>query len=970
MSAFPIGGGVTGDLIRAFDWGATVLGPIAAWPDRLRGAVQTLLLSPIPMVAICGPEGILVYNDGYAEVCGPRHPAALGAPLLTAWPEARDFNAHVLAEGLAGRSLSFVAQELELRRHGRPERVWMDLEYSPVLDADGRAIAVIAVVLDITRRIVTERELADGAARFRFLDRLSEATAEARNAGEVLAVTTRLVGEHAGVSICAYADMDPDEDGFTIRGDWHAEGSASIVGHYRLTDFGERAARELHEGRPFVVDDVERDLPPHEARTFRSIGVSATICMPLVKGGRLVALMAIHHRDPHAWTPGELALIRDVTERCWAHIERVGVEANLRASEEQLRFATEAAEIGLWDVDEIAHTLYWPPRLKAMFGISPHVPISMADFVAGLHPEDRDDTLAAYQAATDPSRRALYDVEYRTVGAEDGIVRWIAAKGRAIFVGDRCVRVVGTAIDITRRKATEQALHELNDTLERRIAEALAERKLFADLVEGTDAFVQVVGMDFRWLAINRASADEFESIFGIRPRAGDSMLECLADQPEHQAAVRAVWSRVLGGEQFTEIGEFGATRRRYYEMKYNVLRDADGRQIGAYQFCYDVTARVSEQRRLAEAEEQLRQAQKMEAMGQLTGGVAHDFNNLLTPIIGSLDLLQRRAHGDDRERRLIDGALQSAERAKTLVQRLLAFARRQPLQPTAVDVRALVHGMAELLASSAGPQVRVAVEIGDALPSARGDVNQLEMALLNLGVNARDAMPSGGTLRITADRVRDEGHGDLAPGDYVRISVADTGTGMDAATLARAVEPFFSTKGIGKGTGLGLSMVHGLAQQLGGTLRMHSVPGVGTNVELWLPVSDGTALPRERAPEPVRAPARGRVLLVDDEDVVRASTAHMLGDLGYDVSEARSAEEALRMLDTTPAPDLLVTDHLMPGMNGTDLVRLARERAPRLRSLIISGYADVEGIAPDLPRLAKPFRSAELAAKLEALAR
>ena len=970
MSAFPIGGGVTGDLIRAFDWASTALGSITAWPDRLRGAIQMLLLSPIPMVAICGPEGILVYNDGYAEVCGPRHPAALGAPLLSAWPEARDFNGHVLAEGLAGRSLSFAAQELELWRHGRPERVWMDLEYSPVLDVDGRAIAVIAVVLDITQRIVTERELADSAARFRFLDRLSEATAEARNAAEVLEVTTRMVGQQADASICAYADMDPDEDGFTIRGDWHDAHSASIVGRYRLADFGERAERELREGRPFVVDDVVRDLPSHDARAFRSMGVSATICIPLVKSGRLVALMAIHHREPHAWAPGELALIRDVTERCWAHIERVGVEANLRTSEEQLRLATEAAEVALWDVDEVAQTLYCPPRLKAMFGISPHVPVTMDDFYGGLHPEDHDDIVAAYQAATDPARRALYDVEYRTVGAEDGIVRWVAAKGRALFVGDRCVRVVGTSIDITRRKATERALHELNDTLERRIAEALAERKLFADLVEGTDAFVQVVGMDFRWLAINRASADEFEAVFGVRPQAGESMLDCLADQPEHQAAVRAVWSRVLGGEQFTEIGEFGATERRCYEMKYNVLRDADGRQIGAYQFAYDVTARVAEQRRLAEAEEQLRQAQKMEAMGQLTGGVAHDFNNLLTPIIGSLDLLQRRANGGDRERRLIDGALQSAERAKTLVQRLLAFARRQPLQPTAIDVRALVHGMAGLLSSTAGPQVRVSVEIGDDLSPARGDVNQLEMALLNLGVNARDAMPSGGTLRITADRVRDDGHGDLVAGDYVRTSVADTGTGMDAATLARAIEPFFSTKGIGKGTGLGLSMVHGLARQLGGALRIHSAPDLGTNVELWLPVSGDTVASRRTLPEPVQTTARGHVLLVDDEDVVRASTAHMLADLGYAVTEARSAEEALRMLDDAPAPDLLVTDHLMPGMNGTDLIRLASERAPRLRSLIISGYADVEGIAPDLARLAKPFRSAELAAKLEALGR
>ena len=249
------------------------------------------------------------------------------------------------------------------------------------------------------------------------------------------------------------------------------------------------------------------------------------------------------------------------------------------------------------------------------------------------------------------------------------------------------------------------------------------------------------------------------------------------------------------------------------------------------------VAARTQE---LEVAHQQLRQAQKMEAMGQLTGGVAHDFNNLLTPIIGTLDLLQRRGVGGEREQRLIAGAVQSAERAKTLVHRLLAFARRQPLQPTAVDVAKLVTDMAEHVASTTGPQIQVVCDVADDLPPAKADPNQLEMALLNLSVNARDAMPDGGTFRITAsaETISRLSH-QLRPGRYVRLSVADTGIGMSEATLARAIEPFFSTKGIGKGTGLGLSMVHGLASQLGGTLTISSRPGLGTNVELWLRESD-----------------------------------------------------------------------------------------------------------------------------------
>ena len=357
--------------------------------------------------------------------------------------------------------------------------------------------------------------------------------------------------------------------------------------------------------------------------------------------------------------------------------------------------------------------------------------------------------------------------------------------------------------------------------------------------------------------------------------------------------------------------------------------------------------------------------------MGQLTGGVAHDFNNLLTPILGSLDMLHRRGLGTPREQRLIDGALQSAERAKTLIQRLLAFARRQPLQPSAVDVGSLVSGMADLVASTSGPQVRVVVNVADDLPAAKGDPNQLEMAILNLSVNARDAMQSGGVLTIsaTSDRIGRNHRAGLKPGPYVRLSVADTGTGMDEATRLRAIEPFFSTKGIGKGTGLGLSMVHGLAAQLGGALTISSKPGLGTNVELWLPVSEVAAqdTPRSDGGDS-QLEAVGRALLVDDEDMVRMATADMPTEIGYHVREAGSAEEALRVIDGGEALDLLVTDHLMPGMTGADLARAFQNKRPGKPALIVSGFAEAEDIAPDLPRLTKPFRQAELARILESL--
>jgi PAS domain S-box-containing protein len=534
--------------------------------------------------------------------------------------------------------------------------------------------------------------------------------------------------------------------------------------------------------------------------------------------------------------------------------------------------------------------------------------------------------------------------------------------------------------ETTQKVMAEQALREsegrlraLNETLEQRVAEVLAERKVFADIVEGTDAFVQITDLNYRWLAINRAASNEFERLFGVRPRVGASMLDLLADQPEHQAAVQAVWSRALAGEQFTEISEFGdvAKDRRAYEMKFNVLRDREGRQIGAYQFVYDVTERLKDQKRLAEAEEHLHQSQKLEVIGQLTGGVAHDFNNLLTPIVGALDMLRRRHGNDERAQRIIIGALRAAERASTLVQRLLAFSRRQHLQPRPVDVRRLVESMADLMSRSLGPRVEVALEIADDLAPAQVDPNQLELALLNLAVNARDAMEGEGRLTISARNGSASGRRTLKPGNYVCLAVSDTGTGMDEATLRHATEPFFTTKGVGEGTGLGLSAVQGLAEQSGGEFSLESGLGRGTTATLWLPVS---TQPAEMAAdgEAETSPARTTatpVLLVDDEDLVRSGTADMLAEAGYRVTEASSGYQALELLKAGLAAEVLITDYAMPGMTGADLAREALSLRPSLQVLLITGYATVsDREASGLPRLPKPFRQARLAAAVDEL--
>ncbi len=404
--------------------------------------------------------------------------------------------------------------------------------------------------------------------------------------------------------------------------------------------------------------------------------------------------------------------------------------------------------------------------------------------------------------------------------------------------------------------------------------------------------------------------------------------------------------------------------RRRQYEARGRLESlDASRRELTIANETLE--ARVGERTREHEsALAQLHEAQKLETLGQLTGGVAHDFNNLLTPIIGSLDLLRRRAPPADRSHRHIDMALQAASRAATLVQRLLAFARRQDLQPRSVDIVTLLGGMEDLIRKSVGPMVEVAVDCPAELPPARIDPNQLELAILNLALNARDAMAGGGRLSISA-RAEDVAPGRLlAPGRYLRVAISDTGVGMDSVTLGHAVEPFFSTKGVGRGTGLGLSMVHGLCAQLGGTLYLRSRPGEGTIAEMWLPAATEPAGREEADPAPlVVARQAATILLVDDEDIVRRATADMLADIGYKIVEAASGAEALRLMREGAACEIVVSDYLMPGMNGVELIRLLRELAPGLPAMLISGYSTIaEGSGSELPRLAKPFRQADLA--------
>jgi PAS domain S-box-containing protein len=398
-----------------------------------------------------------------------------------------------------------------------------------------------------------------------------------------------------------------------------------------------------------------------------------------------------------------------------------------------------------------------------------------------------------------------------------------------------------------------------------------------------------------------------------------------------------------------------------------DTIRNDDGSLLGFAKITRDITERRAAQRALEETREALIQAQKMEAIGHLTGGIAHDFNNLLMAIQGSLELLQRRLPKDDPKiAQLLDNAVQGAQRGAALTQRMLAFARRQELKLVALDVPELVQGMTELLQSSLGPSISIDAHFPEQLPKACADPHQLELALLNLAMNARDAMPMGGAIVIGATERRMTGEPGLRPGHYVCVTVTDTGTGMDEATLKRALEPFFTTKGIGKGTGLGLPMVHGMAQQSGGKLVLKSKPAVGTTAELYLRVAQGDASLVQEEIVPQASISLGRtltILTVDDDPLVALNTSSLLEELGHTVYSASSGSRALEILRREGHIDLVITDQAMPGMTGSELVSKIRAEKPDLPIILATGYAELPpGEGQGIPRLAKPFRQGDLA--------
>jgi hypothetical protein len=705
--------------------------------------------------------------------------------------------------------------------------------------------------------------------------------------------------------------------------------------------------------------------------------------VPVTRHGRLEQVYWTYGYSPideDDGIGGVLVVCRDVTKDFLA-------AAALRERETELARVQQIGRIGGLEVDlTTGFRNRRSPEYLLIHGLPPDAAHeSHEDWVQRIHPEDREATERKFRDAVASGVRE-YSVQYRIIRPNDGETRWISVKSTIERdENGSAIRLVGAHTDVTEQVLAEQALRQ-SELLYRKLADQLAE--------------------------LNATLAQRVEEKTRERDRIWNVSQDLLlvADRNGVWRTVNPAWTRTLGwseaellnrtSEWLEHPDDYGITRAKVRELGAREttvrfesrLRHKDGSyrwlswtgvsdKNSNYAVARDVTAEKVAAERLKMTEEALLQSQKMEAVGQLTGGIAHDFNNLLTGIVGSLDLLQTRINQGrtDSVARYINAAMTSANRAAALTHRLLAFARRQPLIPKVIDVNQLVVSLEDLLRRTIGEAIDLKIVASDQLWRTLCDPNQLESALLNLAINARDAMPDGGELIITTSNVRLDGVSAdtpaLSPGDYVCIDVTDTGIGMSAEVTARAFDPFFTTKPIGQGTGLGLSMIYGFTRQSDGHVTIVSKLQRGTSIKLYLPRHRGE-IPAEQAPDGVAAEhnATGEtVLVVEDEAVVRGVILEMLGEQGYRTLEAIDGPSGLKILRSTAPVDLLITDVGLPGMNGRQVADQAREARPDLKILFITGYAESAALSdgflqPGMEMITKPFDLADLSQRIRAM--
>jgi PAS domain S-box-containing protein len=1082
--AFLAGGGEAARIIASRDWSATSLGPVETWPQSLKTTCSLILRSPLPIVTLWGEDGIMIYNDAYSVFSGGRHPQIFGAKVREAWPEVADFNDNVMKVVLSGGTLNYTDREMVLYRHdGKPDHVWLNLDYSPVLDEDGKPSGVIAIVVETTAKVKAEERL--------------------RNEGDRL------------------RQMFEQAPGFV----------AIMGGSNHIFELANNAYLQLVDNRDVVGKPIAEALPEVVEQGFVELldRVRATR-RPYVGRGARVLLRRRHGDAPDEryldfiYQPifGDDGQVTGIFVQGHDVTEQKAAEEALRESESRFRLVADNAPVMLWMGDQNGKCIYLNEAKRAFWGVAP-ADLDTFDWGETVHPDDRAELEAIMRHAM--RRQAPFSAEAR-YRRKDGNYRRIHTDARPRFGGGgEFLGMIGVNVDVTETRAEEArriALIDLGDRFREltdptdiafAAAEVLGKVHRVSRAGYGTiDMIKETITIDRDWnapgiktiagvlnfrdygsyiddlkrgetvvvadaeqdprtretasalkaisaqafinmpvteqeglvalLYLNHADAREWsdsEVAFirdvaertrvAVERRRAEQELQQIANSLERQVnertaemnriwrnardilvvmeaderlrSVNPAWTTVLGHLprevtsrrflEFLDTDDAALWQRGWHDGQVREREMRFRHKNGSYRwiswrissedgvlFGYgrDITAEKEQAAALQQAEEQLRQAQKMESIGQLTGGVAHDFNNLLQVVSGNLQLLGKDVAGNERAEQRIASALAGVSRGSKLANQLLAFGRRQPLEPKVINIGRFVAGMEDMLRRTIGEAIEIETIRSSGLWNTFVDPSQIENAVLNLAINARDAMDGVGKLTIEVgnafiddDYVRK--HPDLVPGQYVLLAVTDSGTGMTPDVIEKAFEPFFSTKAVGKGSGLGLSMVYGFVKQSGGHIKIYSEPGEGTTIRMYLPRSTQS---EDRLAEIDYGPITGgseTILVAEDDEEVRATVVEMLGDLGYRVLKAKDAASALTVIESGVSIDMLFTDVVMPGpLRSADLARKAKERLPGVAVLFTSGYTE-NSIVHDgrldagVDLLSKPYSREALARKI-----
>ena len=930
--------GITTGLVEPSDAGF-----VAGWPAEVQAIYRMMSAARQPMMLSWGPELITAYNEPFLPILGSKHPRAFGCPYREVWPEVWPTLKLMIAPVLAGQAAFF--ENMEFTLAGRDTATgWFSFSVTPLRDVAGVVGGFAIAVVETTATVLIQRRVNFGLA-------LEQALRHCADERAVMQDAARLLGEYMGVQRCTYATVDMEAETLAIASGWTTGVHAGLDGVQPVAVFCEQGMAALRAGEAISLAGAD----PAPASAPVSWLLPAALIIPLVKEDILVALILVDQDRPRAWTNDDRDLMRDVSNRTWAAAARIRAEAAIKELNQtlELRVAERTAERDrLWSLAQEVIVILAAdddtflsvnPAAQIVMGYTPEEMLGQTvdDF---LHLDDQAD-LRRRRLVGD-GKRTKVENRYRH---RDGTYRTMAWN----VVYESSI-AYATGRDVTEER-TAQALLRESEAQMKAVFETSYQLKGLLD-IDGRLLAVNAIALD----AIGQTSAD----VIG-RPLWETPWFTATEGLPD---LIRGVVQAAARGESFrAELDAVLPGGRRRFDLSVRPIRDQQGTIFAIMPEAVDVT-----DQRATEAA--LRQSQKMEAVGQLTGGLAHDFNNLLTGIGGALELIQTRLAGKRTGDavRYATAAQDSVRRAAALTHRLLAFSRQQTLLPRLLDAGSLVSDMAELIRGTVGPAITVEVRAPPGVPSILVDANQLENAVLNLCLNARDAMPGGGHLLLAIDTL--PAHAGL-PGPVVVLRVADTGAGMHPEIVARAFDPFFTTKPIGAGTGLGLSMVYGFVCQSEGQVSIASVAGTGTTVTLLFPARADCAAATDELASRTPGPGQGEtVLVVEDEEAIQLLIDDVLTDYGYTVLLAADGAAGLAALRSDQRIDLLVTDIGLPGgMNGRQLADAARVLRPSLPVLMITGFAAVEVLGHDrlqsgMAIMTKPFTMSALAQGIQEL--